>query len=152
MMEARRGGAVRATYRFTDVFAVRASAPDVAALLDDLAGYPTWWPQVLAVADLGGDRARVLCRSALPYTLDLVLTAVHRGSPLHEVRVEGDLDGWVRVRLSPGTDGTRVEFEQQVEVRGLLAVLSPALRPVLRWNHGRMMAGFAHGLRERLER
>ncbi len=80
----------------------------------DLERYPEWWPQVRAVASLGPDEARVLCRSSLPYTLDLVLRAVTRELPVLEVEVGGDLNGWVRWRLTEVPEGTRMDFEQQV--------------------------------------
>jgi hypothetical protein len=142
---------VSASYRFGGRWTVPHGVPEVAALLVDLERYPEWWPQVVAVASLGPDDARVLCRSALPYTLDLVLHAVHREPPVLETTVDGDLHGVVRWRLSPsGLDGTRLDFEQEVEVRGALAVASYAGRPLLRWNHDRMMRGCVAGLRRAL--
>ena len=92
---------VRATYTFSGTWEIAAPVADVHAVLVDLEHYPDWWPQVVAVASLGPDDARVLCRSALPYTLDLVLHAVDR-SPEHlEVGVSGDLEGSVRFALAP---------------------------------------------------
>jgi len=116
----------------------------------DLERYPEWWPQVRAVASLGPDTARILCRSALPYTLDLVLDAVSRDLPTLEVGVGGDLTGWVRWTLVPEDGGTRMDFDQEVDVRGLLVPASYAARPLLAWNHHRMMAGCEAGLRLRL--
>lgn len=116
----------------------------------DLEHYPRWWPQVRAVAKLGPDTARVLCRSSLPYTLDLVLDAVSREPPVLEVSVGGDLDGWVRWRLAETPGGTRTDFTQEVSVGGALALASYALRPLLTWNHHRMMAGCQEGLLRRL--
>jgi hypothetical protein len=43
-----------------------------------------------------------------------------------------------------------MRFEQEVEVGGLLALASYAARPVLAWNHHRMMGGCEAGLRQRL--
>ncbi len=119
-------------------------------VVTDLERYPEWWPQVVAVAKIGPDDARVLCRSALPYTLDLVLHAVSRDLPAVEVEVSGDLDGSVRWRLTPDAGGTRMEFEQEVKVDGVLGAASVLARPLLRWNHHRMMTGCIAGLRERL--
>ena len=54
----------------------------------------------------------------------------------------GDLHGVVRWRLSPEAGGTRMDFEQDVHVTGrLLRAASYAARPLLHWNHDRMMAG-----------
>jgi hypothetical protein len=105
---------------------------------------------VRAVASLGPDDAWVVCRSVLPYSLELVLHAVSREGPVLEVAVSGDLNGYVRWRLSEEGAGTRMDLEQEVTVPGLLGVASYAMRPVLRWNHHRMIVGCVTGLRERL--
>lgn len=128
-------------------------APErVRAVLMDLEHYPTWWPQVIAVAKVTEDDARVLCRSVLPYTLDLWLHAVHREDGLLETSIEGDLRGEVRFRLAKRCDGTLVELEQDVEVTGrLVGLASRIARPVLHWNHDRMMAGCIAGLRRVLQ-
>ena len=139
-----------ASYEFRGSWSVAAAPARVAEVLLDLERYPDWWPQVVAVASLGPDDARVLCRSALPYTLDLVLHAVSRGPALLEVAVSGDLDGTVRWRLSQEPSGTRLDFEQRVAVGGLLGAASYVLRPLLTWNHDRMMRGCLDGLRSRL--
>ena len=141
---------MRASYSFTASWLTPASVADVAETVLDLERYPEWWPQVQAVAKLGPDTALVLCRSALPYTLDLVLDAVSREAPVLEVAVSGDLDGWVRWTLAPVDGGTRTDFEQEVAVTGALAVSSYVARPLLRWNHHRMMRGCEEGLRHRL--
>ncbi len=91
--------------------------PAVHDLLVDLEHYPDWWPQVVAVASLGPDDARVLCRSTLPYTLDLVLHAVDRSPGRLEVAVSGDLSGSVRFALSDDPGGTRLDFAQEVTRR-----------------------------------
>lgn len=123
---------------------------EVASVVSDLERYPEWWPQVRAVAKIDDDTARVLCRAALPYTLDLVLHAISRDAPVLEVALSGDLDGWVRWTLSEADGGTRTEFEQEVAARGALAAASYVARPLLRWNHDRMMAGCRAGLERRL--
>jgi len=146
-------GCVRATYVFTTDWAVPAPVAEVAAVLDDLERYPEWWPQVRAVASLGPTTARVLCRSTLPYTLDLVLEAVRRPGPVVEpvetleVDVGGDLEGRVRWHLAPAAGGTAMHFEQEVEIGGALALASYVARPLLAWNHHRMMVGCELGLR-----
>lgn len=141
---------MRTSYSFSASWVTPARVPDVAAVVTDLEHYPEWWPQVRAVVKLGPDTARVLCRAALPYTLDLVLDAVSREAPVLQVALSGDLDGWVRWTLSEVEGGTRTEFAQQVEVRGALAAASYVARPLLRWNHERMMAGCRAGLERRL--
>ena len=138
-------------YSFRGSWTVPFARDRVHGLLLDLERYPEWWPQVVAVAKVTDDDARVLCRSALPYTLDLWLHAVHREPHLLEIAVDGDLVGEVRWRLTDSPGGTRMSFEQDVRVtHPLLAAASYAARPVLRWNHDRMMAGCVAGMRRRL--
>lgn len=138
------------TFAFRDSWEVAAAPAAVHDVLVDLEHYPDWWPEVVAVASLGPDDARVLCRSRLPYTLDLVLHAVNRSPGVLEVGVSGDLCGSVRFDLVPVPGGTRLEFAQEVRVPGWLGAASYVAGPVLRWNHDRMMRGCARGLRERL--
>lgn len=139
-------------YSFRDSWTLPFPREAVQAVLVDLEHYPRWWPQVRAVVKLGEDDARVLCRSSLPYTLDLVLHADVRELDHLETSVTGDLEGEVRWRLTDlGGAATRMDFEQDVRVRGqLLRLASVSLRPVLRWNHHRMMEGCVEGLEEYL--
>ncbi len=137
-------------FHFDDSWSVAAAPDAVADLVADLAGYPDWWPQVLAVAAGGVDRARVLCHSRLPYTLDLVLTRRRREPPVFEVEVAGDLTGWVRITVLPAGTGARLHFEQEVWVRGARAVAARLVRRPLEWNHEQMMLGFRNGLQARL--
>lgn len=139
------------TFAFQDTWEVPAPPAAVHEVLLDLEHYPDWWPQVVAVASLGPDHARVLCRSVLPYTLDLVLHAVDRSPGRLEVAVAGDLDGTVVFGLAATGAGTRLDFTQRVSVRrGWLGAASYVGRPVLRWNHDRMMRGCRLGLRAQL--
>ena len=141
---------MRATYSFRDSWTVPASPERVRDVVVDLEHYPRWWAQVVAVASLGPDDARVLCRSALPYTLDLVLHAVTRELPVLEVAVGGDLEGRVRFTVTPEGEGARLDFAQEVAVGGALALASRVGRPLLTWNHERMMRGCAEGLARRV--
>jgi hypothetical protein len=142
---------VLTAYSFRETWEVDADVDDVRDVLVDLEHYPSWWPQVRAVASLGPDDARVLCRSTLPYTLDLVLHAVTREAPVLEVAVAGHLSGTVRWVLTPSATGTRMDLEQDVSVDGrLLGLASYVARPLLTWNHDRMMTGCMEGLRQRL--
>ncbi len=141
---------MRRGYQFSGTWTVDAPPPPVQAVLVDLEHYPEWWPQVRAVASLGTHDARVLCRSALPYTLDLHLHAVRREPSRLEVAISGDLDGLATWRLTDLGGRTGLDFHQEVTVGGWLAAVSPLLGPVLRWNHARMMAGCLDGLRHRV--
>ena len=120
-------------------------------LLVDLERYPEWWPQVRAVARLGEDDALVVCRSVLPYSLNLALHAEQR-EPTHlETSLTGDLEGVVRWYLADLGPETRMDFEQDVHVTGrLLRLASGVARPLMTWNHERMMRGCLAGLHARL--
>jgi carbon monoxide dehydrogenase subunit G len=141
---------VRPSFAFTGHWHVPAAPEAVHEALVDLERYPEWWREVVAVASLGPDDARVLCRSVLPYTLDLVLHARDRSRHRLEVGVSGDLHGSVRFELAPRNGGTGLALAQHVTVGGLLGAASYVARPVLRWNHHRMMAGCVAGLTARL--
>ena len=140
------------TYRFSREFTVEAPRARVHAVLLDLEHYGAWWPQVRAVAKVDDDHALVVCRSTLPYHLELALEARRRDLDLLEVGLDGALRGWARFRLSEdGPARTSVRFEQEVRaVAPLVALASYAARPLLTWNHHRMMLGAERGLRERL--
>lgn len=140
-------------FRFDGRWLVGAPPDAVAEVLLDLAAYPGWWPQVVAVVSLGPDDARVLCRSRLPYTLDLVLHAESRASSELRVAVTGDLVGTVAWLLEPGGhEDTWLSLDQEVEVSGVLGALAPMAAPLLRWNHHQMMGSGIAGLRRQLRR
>jgi hypothetical protein len=123
----------------------------VHAVLVDLERYPEWWPQVRAVAKLGEDDAMVVARSVLPYSLTLVLHAERRDATHLETTLTGDLEGVVRWYLTDLGTQTRMDFEQDVHVTGrFLRLASRVGRPLLSWNHERMMRGCLAGLHSRL--
>lgn len=127
-------------YRFDGQWLVDLPQQTAYERLVDLEHYPDWWPEVRAVAKVGPDDARVLIRSRLPYTLDLLLHAVHRREDLLETTISGDLVGWVHWRLAADGQQTRLSFAQEVEVSGrLLGWASYVARPLLVWNHEKMM-------------
>ncbi|WP_067435264.1 SRPBCC family protein [Nocardioides jensenii] len=136
-------------FRFSGEWLIGRQSRVLRDRLVDLEHYPDWWPEVRAVASLGPDDAWVVVRSRLPYDLDLRLHAVHRRNDLLETSIDGDLTGWVRWRLDeldPAT--TRLTFEQEVEVAGrLLGLAAVVVRPVLVWNHERMMRSAVASLR-----
>ena len=139
-----------ARYVFREDWWLPALPEHVRDVLVDLEHFPTWWPQVRAVASLGPDDALVCCRSVLPFTLDLVLHAVSRELPTIEVSLAGHLDGFARWTITAERGGSRMLFEQEVTVDGLMGIASRVARPVLAWNHARMMAGCRRGLEARL--
>jgi hypothetical protein len=145
-----------APYSFRVSWTVPFACERVHDVLVDLERYPEWWPQVRAVVRLGEDDALVVARSVLPYSLDLVLHAERRDPHHLETSLTGDLEGvvrWYLTDLGPSDSGpaTRMDFEQDVAVTGrLLRLASRAARPVMVWNHERMMRGCLAGLHVRL--
>jgi len=125
----------------------------VHGVLVDLELYGDWWAQVRAVGRLDADRALVVCRSALPYDLELVLTAVSTEIDLLEVTIDGPIRGWARYSLAEVSPSvTSLRFEQDVyAVSRLMGLASYVVKPLLVWNHHQMMDGAKHGLRAKLE-
>jgi hypothetical protein len=159
-------------FDFASSFTLEASRARVHDVLLDLERYVEWWPQVRAVGKLDDDRAIVLCRSRLPYDLELVLTAVSREQGHLEVAIDGPINGWARFRLDEGgrrssgtarwssetpcrsseVETTDVRFEQEVRADALaFVVASYVVKPLLRWNHDQMMRGLVAGLRQRVQ-
>jgi len=145
-------------FDFATSFTLEASRTRVHDVLLDLERYSEWWPQVRAVGKLDDDHALVVCRSRLPYDLDLVLTAVSREPHELEVGIDGPITGWARFRLDGGTsrssdvETTDVRFDQEVRaVSPSFVVASYLAKPLLRWNHDKMMRGLVDGLRRRVQ-
>jgi len=143
-------------FDFEHAMVLDAPVEEVHAVLVDLEHFGSWWPQVRAVASLGPDDALVVCRSVLPYDLELHLHAESREPELLRVAIDGPIRGYAQWTLTPvagnGEDntvpgGTRLEFEQRVHAVDRAFVLgSYLLKPLLRWNHHRMMRGAEEGL------
>lgn len=138
-------------FRFARTDYVAADPVEVHRVLVDLEWYPTWWPQVRAVAKIDDDTAAVVCQSTLPYRLDLVLHATSREAGRLEVDISGDLAGWARWRIEDDHGTAALHFEQEVQVRSVpLSAAAWLMRPALGWNHRRMMDGAVVGLRRKL--
>ena len=136
-----------ADYDFEHTMVLAAEPAQVHAVLVDLEFFGSWWPQVKAVASLGPDDALVVCRSVLPYDLELHLHAENRDPGLLRVAIDGPIRGHAQWRLAPVDGGTRLEFEQRVRAVDRMFVLASYLfKPVLVWNHHRMMQGAEDGL------
>lgn len=125
---------------------VAASPALVREAILDIEHYPRWWRQVRAVASLGPDTALVVVRAALPYDVEVTLDAVTRGPERLEVRISGAMDGYAAWTIAPEDRGTRLAYEQVVDVNGVLAAASYAVKPLLAWNHAVMMRGFDRGI------
>lgn len=140
----------RTTYRFRNQWSVPLDAGRLFDVLADVAGYPSWWPQVRAVARVDDDTALVVCRSLLPYDLELALTRTveDRGRGVLEAAIDGHLEGWSRWTLRARGEGTDLVYEQEVHTPGALWAAAARIgRPVLVGNHAWMMRGGRRGMR-----
>ena len=129
-------------YAFVDEWDVAVPPEPVFAALADARTYPDWWrPVYLQVTADGppavGTVARQHFKGRLPYHLRTRSVIVALTPPARiEAEVDGDLSGRGIWTLTPIPAGTRVRFEWTVHAdRPLLRILTPFLRPVLRWNH-----------------
>ncbi|MFD3336490.1 SRPBCC family protein [Streptomyces sp. NPDC058700] len=140
-------------YRFRSVWRLAAPPDAVYGVLERPEEYPRWWPQVREVVRVDDTTGTARFRSLLPYEIAVTVRAL-RGDPaarVLEIALGGDLDGRVRWTVTPEGPGTRVVYEQEVEVRArLLRTLAVPGRPLFRLNHALMMRGGRRGLATRL--
>jgi hypothetical protein len=140
-------------YRFRTEWHIAADADRVYAALADVPRYPSWWPEVRATRELADGAGEIRCRSMLPY--DLVFTASREiEDPVTRVlraHIVGDLIGTSEWTIAANGAGTLAVFDEDVRV-GKTAVRAAGrlARPVLRFNHDRMMRSGERGLRRYL--
>ena len=140
-------------YWFVDKWDVAAPPEAVFGAIADSRSYPDWWrPVYLDVQADGppelGRAARHHFKGRLPYHLHTHSVIVDITPPRRVVAdIDGDLRGRGTWTLTPSPQGTHVEFDWQVHAdRKLLRVLTPALRPIFRWNHRWAIARAIDGL------
>ncbi|GAA3369260.1 SRPBCC family protein [Streptomyces sannanensis] len=141
-------------YRFRTVWDLAAGPDRVYHALAHPEEYSRWWPQIREVTLLDEHTGTARFRSLLPY--DLVVTAHARlrdpAVRVLEAEMTGDLDGWVRWTLTARGAGTRVLYEQEVDVRKpLMRRLALPARPVFLANHALMMRSGRRGLAAHLK-
>jgi len=141
-------------YVFVDEWDVDEHRETVFAAIADARSYPQWWKPVYIDVEADGAPAlgkesRQHFKGRLPYHLHTRSRIVRLESPhAIEGEVDGDLRGHGRWTLSelPG-GGTHVRFDWRVHAdRTLLKLLTPVLRPALRWNHAWAIARAREGL------
>jgi uncharacterized protein YndB with AHSA1/START domain len=141
-------------YVFVDEWDVDAPRESVFAALADARSYPVWWkPVYLDVESEGepavGKESRQHFKGRLPYHLRTRSRITRLEAPgVIGADVDGDLRGtglWTLTDLPDG--GTHVRFDWRVHAdRLLLRLLTPVLRPALRWNHAWAIARAREGL------
>lgn len=128
--------------------------------------WPKWWPGVLAVVPVKpggpagiGDIRRYAMRSVLPYTLkfhmevtEIVPCVRLAGTARGEVEGTGV---WTFAPLSApdanGEPGCRVRYDWDVRTVPLwMNLVAPFARPLIKWNHDRIMVAGARGLAQHL--
>jgi quercetin dioxygenase-like cupin family protein len=136
-------------YVFADEWDVRAPREDVFDALADGSTYPAWWKPVYIDVAHDGEYTLQHFKGRLPYHLRTRTRTTHSERP-HRLRGEtdGDLRGTGIWTLTENADGsTHVRFDWRVHAdRRLLKLLTPLLRPVLRWNHDWAIARAIEGL------
>jgi Polyketide cyclase / dehydrase and lipid transport len=138
-------------YKFHSEWFVRASPDVVYAILEEVAHYPEWWPQVKRMTELDERRFEFVARSFLPYDIRSIAnqSAKDPRKRVLEVSLEGDLTGFSRFTIHPQGLGTHIDYEQEVTLnKPLLNVLAPVAKGFFRANHGMMMRGGQRGLQK----
>jgi Polyketide cyclase / dehydrase and lipid transport len=138
-----------AHYVFRSEWRLSASPDAVYTVLEDLATYPLWWPEVRRTVRFDERTAEVTCRSLLPYDLVFVTTQERRDRDerVLQARMVGDLDGFSRWTISSCDGGTSAVFEEEVDTtKPMLNRLAPIARPAFWANHWLMMRHGEQGL------
>lgn len=150
-------------YEFLTRWRVAAPPGEVFRVIDDVPGYPQWWPEVwLAVtavepgdADKVGARYALHTRGRLPYTLRWESRTTEKTFPTRiALDATGDFVGrgvWTFAPAAGG--GTDVTYDWRLRAeKPLLRRLSFVLKPLFRWNHDWAMARGYEGLVRELAR
>ncbi len=130
---------------FTDVWTVPATIDYAWRMVDDVAGWPRWWPdycfaEIVSDTKHGpGTRWHVKVKSDLPYTVDFEFTVlVHEPPNYVRTRVHGFFQGVIDWRLEQLAENqTRLTLHEQTETMWPLINLVARLggRPLLTRNH-----------------
>lgn len=146
-------------YHLTTLWCLDAPLDAVWEAICDCESWPQWWKGAervvtLECGDAGGLGARreYIWKSALPFRLTFV-ARVTRIEPLRliEGAVEGVLAGTGCCRLWQEQGLTIVRYEWQVRTaRRWMNLLSPLVKPALRWNHDLLMRAGGIGLARHL--
>lgn len=146
-------------YHFVTEWRFKAAADRVWAAIRDVESMPLWWPGVKKAQIRGGDKAlkvgtSINCRVAgllggLNFTL--VVAEIEPGKKLL-LKSSGDLEGSGLWTLEMQGDQTLTRFCWEVTTTGrLMNLVGLLLRPLLVWNHNRVMAAGYKKLKSRLE-
>lgn len=150
------------TYDFTDVWTVPATIDFAWRMVDDVAGWPKWWPDyqfaeiVSDVKHGPGTRWHVRVKSDLPYTVDFEFVVLAHEPPAYvRTRVQGFFEGQIDWSLEqlPGNQ-TRLTLHELTETKWAVINLVARLggRRLLIQNHGSAMRRGEIGMKDAIER
>lgn len=149
-------------YEFSDVWIIPTGINFAWRMVDDVARWPTWWPDyrftepVSKVKHGPGARWHVRVKSDLPYTLDFHFVVLAHEPPSYvRTHVEGFFDGeidWRLEQVSPGM--TRMTLHEQTETKWAFINLAAKLggRSLLVRNHNAAMRRGELGMKAALAR
>jgi hypothetical protein len=147
-------------YEFVDVWTVPVDIDLAWRMVDDVSGWPRWWPNyrltelASAIPHGVGSRWHARVKADLPYTLDFHFTVIIHKPPTYvRTRVEGFFEGeigWGLEQDSPGL--TRLTLHEQTETKWALINLAARLgaRRLLEANHRSAMRTGEDGMKAAL--
>ena len=97
-------------YRFVNIWRLKYRPEEVYRVLEDIGGYPRWWPEVRRVDRIDDSTVRIVARSVLPYNLTFQATDSRQDEQagVLEIAMRGDLEGFSRWTIEPERSGTLV--------------------------------------------
>ena len=147
-------------YEFVDVWTVPAPVDMAWRMVDDVAGWPRWWPdyrsaRIVSRVEHGtGARWHVRVKSDLPYTLDFEFSVLEHRPPAYvRVHTEGFFEGDIEWRLeSVAPEQTRLTLSERTETMWPLINRTARLggRRLLESNHRAAMRRGEAGLKAAL--
>lgn len=147
-------------YEFEDVWRIQAPVEVAWRMVDDVAGWPHWWPDyrltecVSEVRHGTGSRWHVRVKAELPYTVDFHFRVLdHRPPTYVGTSVEGFFAGEINWTLEPdGKEATRMLLRERTETRWPLINLVARIggRRLLERNHKGAMDRGEAGMRAAL--
>jgi len=149
-------------YDFTDEWMVPVGIAFAWRMVDDVAGWPAWWPDyrfaeiVSDVKHGPGTRWHVKVKSDLPYTVDFEFTVLEHQPPTYvKTGVQGFFEGDIDWRLEEITPNqTRLTLHEQTETKWALINLTARIggRRLLIRNHESAMRRGEVGMKQAIAR
>jgi ribosome-associated toxin RatA of RatAB toxin-antitoxin module len=147
-------------YSFEDVWQIPVSRKIAWRMVDDVANWPSWWPDyrlaevVSEVRHSVGARWHVRVKSDLPYTVDFHFTVLQHDPPrCVKTAVEGFFRGEIDWTLEEdGPEVTRMTLRERTETTWALINLTARLggRGLLERNHAAAMRRGEEGMKAAL--